>query len=134
MSDPKTLPAWGTEAKGLTWLAFEVKDHLWPWSRLGFRHQKGLQIASLAMASVVTGVWLLAANGQVRGNLVVAWWLVWSLMEVFVRLGAKAYVKEAPGGAATTAPPAPWTCCATSASRTCCWAPPCSSASSLSGC
>ena len=90
------LPAWGTQAKGLTWLAFEVKDHLWPWSRLGFEKQKALQIASLLMAAAVTGVWLLAANGQVRGNLVVAWWLVWSLMEVFVRMGAKAYVKEGP--------------------------------------
>lgn len=90
------LPAWGQEASGFTWLAHEVKDHLWPWSRLGFRRQKPLQVASLLMAAVVTGVWLLAANGQVRGNLVVAWWLIWSLMEVFVRMGSKPYVKEGP--------------------------------------
>ena len=59
-----------------------------------YRQQKLLQIVSLAMALAVTAVWLLAANGQVRGNIVIAWWLAWSLMEIGVRQTSKPYVKE----------------------------------------
>jgi len=89
-----TLPAWCKEARGFSWLVHEIEDHLIPWSRLGFRQQKLLQIVSLAMALAVTAVWLLAANGQVRGNIVIAWWLAWSLMEIGVRQTSKPYVKE----------------------------------------
>ncbi|MGE5471636.1 MAG: transcription regulator [Bacteroidota bacterium] len=93
---PEGLPAWCAEARGFSWLAHEIEHHLLPWSRAGFRHRKLLQVASLAMAAVVTVVWGLAANGQVRGNLVIAWWLAWSVMEIGVRLAAKPYVKEGP--------------------------------------
>ena len=90
------IPSWGKDARGLSWLVHELQDHLWPWNREGLRQQKLLQLISLVMAAVVTLVWVLAANGQVRGNLVIAWWLVWSIIEVGVRLGAKPYVKEGP--------------------------------------
>lgn len=90
------LPAWCGEARGLAWLAHEIEDHLSPWSRSGFQHARLLQAASLAMAVAVTGVWLLAANGQVRGNIVIAWWLAWSVIEIGVRLSGKPYVKEGP--------------------------------------
>lgn len=90
------LPSWGKEARGLSWLAREAWDHLWPWQREGLRQQKALQLGSLLMAVVATLVWGLAASGQVRGNLVIAWWLAWSVMEVAVRVKAKPYVKEGP--------------------------------------
>lgn len=89
-------PVWSTESRGLARLAHELEDHLLPWSRAGLRHGKLLQIVSIALAVLVTVVWFLAANGQLRGGLVVAWWLVWSVMEIFVRLGGKPYVKEGP--------------------------------------
>lgn len=88
------FPAWHTEACGLAWLAHEIEDHLLPWSRSGFRHRKLLQLASLLLAVVVSVLWGMAANGQVRGNIVIAWWLVWSVMEIGVRLACKPYVKE----------------------------------------
>lgn len=88
------FPAWHTEARGLSWLAHEVEDHLIPWSRSGFRHRKLLQVTSFVMAAVVTVLWTMAASGQVRGNIVIAWWLAWSVMEVCVRLACKPYVKE----------------------------------------
>lgn len=90
------LPAWCRESRGFSWLLHEIVDHLLPWSRSGFRQHKLLQLASLGLAVAVTGVWLLAANGQVRGNIVIAWWLVWSLMEIGIRLAGKPYVKEGP--------------------------------------
>lgn len=92
----KQLPAWCNEAKGFAWLAREIEDHLLPWSRSGFRHARLLQGASLLLALAVTLVWGLAANGQVRGNIVIVWWLAWSLMEVCVRVRTKPYVKEGP--------------------------------------
>lgn len=96
MSDRQdlSLPAWGAESRGIAWLAHEVEDHLIPWSRAGLRRGKALQIASIMLAVLVTGVWGLAANGQMRGGLVIAWWLAWSVMEVLVRLAGKPYVKE----------------------------------------
>ncbi|MGE5493281.1 MAG: transcription regulator, partial [Actinomycetota bacterium] len=71
-----------------------VEDHLIPWSRAGLRRGKALQIASIMLAALVTGAWGLAANGQIRGGPVIAWWLAWSVMEVLVRLTGKPYVKE----------------------------------------
>ncbi len=88
------FPVWQREARGLSWLAHEVEDHLLPWSRSGFRHGQLLQLLSLVLALAVTVLWAMAANGQVRGHIVIAWWLVWSLMEVVVRLACKPYVKE----------------------------------------
>ena len=93
---PDLLPAWCHQARGFAWVLHEIGDHLLPWSRSGFRQGKLLQVASLGMAAAVTIIWLLAANGQVRGNVVIVWWLAWSLMEIGVRLGGKPYVKEGP--------------------------------------
>lgn len=90
------LPAWCSEAHGLAWLVREVEDHLLPWSRAGFRHARLLQAVSLLLAAAVTLVWGLAASGQVRGGIVIAWWLAWSVMEVGVRVQTKRYVKEGP--------------------------------------
>lgn len=84
------------EARGLARLAREIGNHLWPWRRDGLREAMPLQIASILLGIVVTAIWVLAANGQVRGEILIAWWLAWSAMEVGVRLRTRPYIKEGP--------------------------------------
>jgi hypothetical protein len=96
MSERSELPAWGSEARGLAWLGHEVADHLWPWSRRGLREHRLLQLASLALAAAMSVLWMLAANGQVRGNPVIFGWLAWSLIEIAVRRQCKPWIKEGP--------------------------------------
>ncbi|HEX6827792.1 MAG TPA: 4Fe-4S binding protein, partial [Burkholderiales bacterium] len=89
------LPHYAKEGP-LLWLAHEAWDHLWPWSRHGFRRQRFLQALSLAVAVVVTTVWVLAASGHVAGGVVVGWWAGWSVFEIMVRMQSKFYVKAGP--------------------------------------
>jgi hypothetical protein len=79
-----------------TLLAAELWDHLWPWSRHGFRRQKAIQAAGLAIALAVTVIWVLAAMGRLEAGAIIGWWFGWSLFEVIIRLGSKPYVKEGP--------------------------------------
>jgi len=103
MVDPRMLtdpvqPPYAAEGGGLRRLAAELWDHLWPWSRSGFRHPRtqlrALQGAGLALALAVSVVWVLAAAGRLEAGAVIGWWFGWSVFEVIVRLGAKPYVKE----------------------------------------
>lgn len=93
-TDPVDPPyaARGTLAR----LAAETWDHLWPWSRSGFRRQTALSAAGLALALAATLMWVFAALGRLEAGAIVGWWLGWSLFEVLVRLSAKPYVKEGP--------------------------------------
>lgn len=79
-------------------LAAEIWDHLWPWSRSGFRQPRAqlraLQGAGLALALAASVVWVLAAMGRLEAGAVIGWWFGWSVFEIVVRLGAKPYVKE----------------------------------------
>ena len=77
-------------------LAAELWDHLWPWSRRGFRRQKAAQAAGLAIALAVTLIWVLAAMGRLEAGAIIGGWFGWSLFEVIIRLGSKPYVKEGP--------------------------------------
>lgn len=74
----------------------EILDHLWPWSREGFQHQRTIQAIGLAIGIAATLVWVLAAAGQLQAGTVIGWWLGWSVFEVAVRLGSKPYVKDGP--------------------------------------
>ncbi len=101
MVDPRmpSEPFEPTHAAGgnvLHWLAVEVWDHLWPWSRAGFERQRALQAAGLALGLAASVVWILAALGQLQAGALIGWWFGWSVFEVVVRLGAKPYVKEGP--------------------------------------
>jgi len=77
-------------------LAAEAWDHLWPWSRSGFRRQRALQAAGLALGLAASLMWLIAALGHLAAGAVIGGWFGWSVFEVAVRLGAKPYVKEGP--------------------------------------
>jgi hypothetical protein len=100
MTDP-TMPTDPVEPpyarKGfLSVLLAEIWDHLWPWSRHGFRRQTTLQAAGVALAVAATLTWVYAAMGRMEAGAIVGWWFGWSVFEVVVRLGSKPYVKEGP--------------------------------------
>ena len=101
MVDPRMLtepvqPPYAAEGSLLKRLAAEAWDHLWPWSRTGFQHQRAVQAASLALAAAASVAWILAAMGQLSAGAIIGWWFGWSVFEVLARLGAKPYVKEGP--------------------------------------
>ncbi len=93
-------PPYADQRGRLRWLLAEAWDHLWPWSRAGFRQplalQRAIQAAGLALALAVSLVWLLAAAGRVGPLTIIGAWAGWCLFEVLVRSGAKPYVKEGP--------------------------------------
>lgn len=93
---PPGLPPYALEERGLHRLGHEIWDHLWPWSRHGFRQARFFLALSLGLAGVVSVVWLLAAAGRLGPTVVVAWWVGWSVFEVVVRRQSKPYVKDGP--------------------------------------
>jgi hypothetical protein len=98
MTEPVHPPYASGSAPGR--FAAEAWDHLWPWSRDGFRGQRAhlliIQAASLALAVAASLAWVLAAMGQLAPGAIIAWWFGWSVFEIVVRLGSKPYVKEGP--------------------------------------
>lgn len=91
-----TLPPYAGDTSPLARMFHEIWDHLWPWSRRGFRRQRFIQALGVAAAVVVTVAWLLAATGRIGGGAIIAWWVGWSVFEVLIRLQSKPYVKEGP--------------------------------------
>ena len=94
LTDPVEPPYSGNSAAAR--LLGEVRDHLWPWSRDGFQHQRTIQAAGLALALAASVVWILAAMGDMTPGAIIGWWFGWSVFEVAVRLGSKPYVKDGP--------------------------------------
>lgn len=74
----------------------ELFDHLFPWSRKALQQPRLLQAISLALAVLVTWVWVLGAAGSIGPGIVLGWWLAWSVYELVVRMRCKPYVKEGP--------------------------------------
>ena len=74
----------------------EFFDHLFPWSRKALAQPRLLQAASLALALLVTWVWVLGAAGQIGPGIVLGWWLAWSAYELVVRMRCKPYIKDGP--------------------------------------
>lgn len=74
----------------------EFFDHLFPWSRKAPQQPRLLLATSLALAVLVTWVWVLGAAGQVGSGIVLGWWLAWSVYELVVRMRCKPYVKDGP--------------------------------------
>ncbi len=95
VTDPVDPPYAGARSL-LHRLAAELWDHLWPWSRSGFRQQRTLHAAGLALAAAASVAWVLAAMGRLDAGAIIGWWFGWSVLEILVRLGAKPYVKEGP--------------------------------------
>jgi NosR/NirI family nitrous oxide reductase transcriptional regulator len=78
---------------GVQWLLYELLDHLWPWTRQGWRQHKVIESGGLALAVAATIAWALAASGRLEAGAVIGWWLGWSIYEVIIRLQCKPYVK-----------------------------------------
>lgn len=93
---PPILPHYADGYHTLHRLAWEVWDHLWPWSHHSFRAGRFAVALSLGLATVVTVVWLLAAVGRVATNVMLGWWIGWSVFEVLIRLKSKPYIKDGP--------------------------------------
>ncbi len=86
-----------TERQSLpAFIGQEFFDHLFPWSRNAPQQPRLLQAISLALAVLVTWVWVLGAAGSVGPGIVLGWWLAWSAYELVVRMRCKPYVKEGP--------------------------------------
>jgi hypothetical protein len=78
------------------WLLHEAIDHLWPWSRRGFRHHQWALVAGAVLALTVSVVWVLAGLGKITAGAVIGWWAGWSVFEIVIRVFSKPYIKEGP--------------------------------------
>nr|WP_196887486.1 NosR/NirI family protein [Rubrivivax gelatinosus] len=96
MASAPARPPYPASARGLAWWLHELHDHLWPWTRDGWREQRALSAAGLALALAVTVAWGLAAGGRLSQAAVIGWWFGWSLYELLIRLQGRRYVKEGP--------------------------------------
>ncbi len=93
---PAAVPAPAPRPSLPAFVTQEVIDHLFPWSSKVFRQPRLLQAASLALAVLVTWVWVLGAVGKLGPGIVLGWWLAWSAYELVVRMNCKPYVKDGP--------------------------------------
>ena len=89
-------PPYAETRSALGWLAAELWDHLWPWSRRGFAQQRFAYAASASIAVSATLAWLLAGTGRLPAGGIIGWWFGWSVYEVLVRLQGKRHVKDGP--------------------------------------
>lgn len=89
-----SLPPSDRNMSRFQWLLAEARFHLLPWGQ-GFIHQKTTIVAaSIALAVVVTVIWMMAATGYVSSAVVIAWWTGWSIYECICRLRCKPWIKE----------------------------------------
>lgn len=89
-------PSYSEGTGGPRWLLAELFDHLWPWSRDGWRSQRALQIAGFSLALAASVAWALAATGRLSSSAIIGWWFGWSVYEVLIRMNGKRYVKDGP--------------------------------------
>lgn len=96
MPSAPAQPLYPGGARGLRWLLAEAWDHVWPWSRAGWRSQRALQVAGLSLALAASIAWGLAATGHLSSGAIIGWWFGWSVYEVLIRMSGKRYVKDGP--------------------------------------
>jgi NosR/NirI family nitrous oxide reductase transcriptional regulator len=90
------LPQTKAGSRGLRWMAKELVDHLWPWSREGWASRRALQIAGFSLALAASVAWVMTALGKLSSGAIIGWWFGWSVYEVLIRLSGKRYVKDGP--------------------------------------
>ncbi len=89
-------PPYATQSSLPLFLMAELRDHLWPWSRAGYRDQPGRQIVgvvALLLTALITGLTLV---GWLEPFALIFTWAGWTFLEVMVRMGSRPYVKEGP--------------------------------------
>lgn len=96
MASAPAAPPHLARPRSAAWLLAELRDHLFPWTREGWRSRSAWQAAGVALAIAATLAWAWAAAGQLSTGAIVAWWFGWSLYEVLLRLQGRRYVKEGP--------------------------------------
>jgi NosR/NirI family nitrous oxide reductase transcriptional regulator len=77
-------------------LLAELRDHIWPWSRDGWKTQRAMQIAGFSLAIAASVAWVLTASGRLSESAIIGWWFGWSVYEVLIRMNGKRYVKDGP--------------------------------------
>lgn len=87
-----SVPAQGL----LAWLRREAIDHLIPWDRKFLTGPLLIRAGGLALATLMTWVWLLGASGRLGPGIILGWWLAWSVYELITRMQCKPVVKEGP--------------------------------------
>src|SRR3546814_12975260 len=55
-----------------------------------------IRAGGLALATLMTWVWLLGASGRLGPGIILGWWLAWSVYELITRMQCKPVVKEGP--------------------------------------
>jgi NosR/NirI family nitrous oxide reductase transcriptional regulator len=96
MASAPARPAHLARPRSLAWLLAEVRDHLLPWTREGWRTRRAWQMAGASLALAATLAWAWAAAGRLSTGPIVAWWFGWSLYEVLMRMQGRRYVKDGP--------------------------------------
>jgi len=96
MPTAPAVPRYAAGHRGLGWLLAELRDHIWPWSRDGWKSQRALQVAGFSLAIAVSVAWLLTASGRLSESAIIGWWFGWSVYEVLIRMRGKRYVKDGP--------------------------------------
>lgn len=89
------FPAFAQQ-RGVRRFVGELIDHLWPFSRASWQASHMLVAAGAALAITATFLWILAAQDSVTPLAMIGTWFGWSVLEVFVRLSGKRYVKDGP--------------------------------------
>jgi len=74
----------------------ESIDHLFPWSSKVMSQPILLKASGLALAVLMSWVWLLGIAGKLGPGIILGWWLAWSVYELVVRMRCKPFVKEGP--------------------------------------
>ena len=92
-----TAPIAAARAEGFVARVYgEIKDHLLPWNRQILKQPLFLRAAGIALAVLVTWVWLLGAAGKLGTGVILGWWLAWSAYEIVTRMNCKPFVKDGP--------------------------------------
>ncbi len=96
MPTPPAVPRYAAGHRGLGWLLAELRDHIWPWSRDGWKSQRAMQVAGFSLAIAASVAWVLTASGRLSEGAIIGWWFGWSVYEVLIRMNGKRYVKDGP--------------------------------------
>jgi NosR/NirI family nitrous oxide reductase transcriptional regulator len=87
-----TGPGLGGESFDVAW--DEARDHLFPWGRRFAQRKRGVQALSIAFAFTVTLAWILGLLGRVRPEVVLGWWVAWSVFELVVRVKCQPWFRN----------------------------------------
>ena len=75
-------------------LALEVGEHLSPWSAASWQSHRMLSLFAMAAAIAAVAAWVLLGMGRISTSAIILSWFGWSVVEVWLRMTGKRYVKD----------------------------------------